>query len=615
MSTAKRLPCRSSVAGVTATMALTSLVLFMFPVYICHQAMAQDMAIPASRTEKLPVKEVTVFKDGHALVVREGLVPLNNHAEAVLDELPSPILGTFFPYSLEPGQPLVSVTAGKRRVETSATALSISDLLEANPGADVTLTRTRSSRSQGGESTPPGEHLESNVLQGRLATIPVPRRSIEELNKSKSDSTAAGAISPQKSQLVEIENEGGATFLPIDKIESLSFKGKHVPTVKSEELKNVLTLRLPSSKANQSSARLGMMYVEHGLRWIPSYKVTLNGSGRAKLKLEATLINDLTDLEDVATQLVVGVPSFVAEGEVDPIALSKTVTEVTAHMGRDSYARANFSNAIMTQTSFDERNDGRNGQSEVPVVDAGSKSEDLFVFGIKHVSLKKGERMVVPVLETEVAYEDLYTLDIPMAPPPEVQHSGGPIAGKSDEGLKFTHKIRLKNTGSQPFTTAPALVMENNQGKEVILAQGLMTYAAPNSACDLTVTTAVDLKAHKDEREAGRHDSATVWLNDKYARIDEEGHLTVTNYGQKAVKIEVSRRVLGQVDTVSSNGTMVMLNALNETPSNQLPLWWPYYSWPSWWSQMNGVGKFTFQSELAPMQKAELNYKWHYFWR
>src|SRR5208283_3060328 len=108
------------------------------------EAAAQDKikTAPVAKTERLPVKEVTIFKDGHALVVREGVVPLNGHSEAVLDELPSPLLGTFFPYSLEAGQPLISVTAGKRKVETSATALSVSDLLEANPGAEVTLTQT-----------------------------------------------------------------------------------------------------------------------------------------------------------------------------------------------------------------------------------------------------------------------------------------------------------------------------------------------------------------------------------------------------------------------------------------------------------------------------------------
>jgi hypothetical protein len=283
----------------------------------------------------------------------------------------------------------------------------------------------------------------------------------------------------------------------------------------------------------------------------------------------------------------------------------------------------------MTQASFIQDARTATAQAEAAsdqtTVDGGSKSEDLYVFAVKHVSLKKGERMVVPVLEAEVAYDDLYTLDIPITPPPEVQctnpgayranvadgHSGTQAA----DSLKFLHKVRLKNTLPQPFTTAPALLVENSQGKEVILAQSLMTYAAQGSASDLTVTTAVDLKAVKHENEVGRQDSATTWLNNKYARINVEGGITITNYGVKAVKIEVNRRVLGQVDTVSGNGSMQMLNALNEAASSPLPIWWGYYSWPGWWTQMNGMGKYTFQADLAPRQKAECSYKWHYFWR
>jgi hypothetical protein len=371
-----------------------------------------------------------------------------------------------------------------------------------------------------------------------------------------------------------------------------------------------------------------MMYVESGLRWIPSYKVTLNGKGSARIKLEATLINDLTDLDDddVTTQLVVGVPSFVAAGECDPIALSKSLAEVANHMDRDALSRRAFSNAIMTQTVTSlDTGASTPRQGDLAAVDAGSKSEDLFVFSMKHISLKKGERMVVPVLEAEVPYEDLYTLDVPIVPPPEVARtninayrssgSDSQTDGRADESLKFVHKVRLKNTLPQPFTTAPALLVDNSQGREVILAQSLMTYASPGSASDLTVTTAVDLKAARHESETGRQDSATTWLDNKYSRINLQGEITVTNLGPKPAKIEINRKVLGRVDSVCEGASMLMLNALSQGGSSQLPTWWGFYSWPDWWAQINGIGKFTFHADVGPGKKAAFSYKWHYFWR
>jgi len=45
------------------------------------------------------------------------------------------------------------------------------------------------------------------------------------------------------------------------------------------------------------------------------------------------------------------------------------------------------------------------------------------------------------------------------------------------------------------------------------------------------------------------------------------------------------------------------------------PQWWGSYSWPSWWRQLNGVGRVTWKISLEPGKSVELGYTWHYFWR
>ena len=49
----------------------------------------------------MPVKEVTVFKDGHAFVLHEGSMPTDADGNVVLDYLPTPIIGTFWSYSAQ----------------------------------------------------------------------------------------------------------------------------------------------------------------------------------------------------------------------------------------------------------------------------------------------------------------------------------------------------------------------------------------------------------------------------------------------------------------------------------------------------------------------------------
>ena len=558
----------------------------------------------------LPVKEVTIFKDGHALVLRSGNVTVDEAGEAHLEDLPRPLLGTFFPFG--ESETLQSVKVGQVKKQYRQTALSYEELLRANPGAEVTIGR----QTDGGKATA--------LHQGTLAKTPLPVRNMDELKRLKKLSTAGDTAydlkQPQVSPLVEIEEAGGgATFVPISEINRLSFKSAHKAQVENETMVDALTLRFEKQKTRQVKA--GVMYVQAGMRWLPSYKVTLAGNGKAHLKMEATIVNDLIDLDDSNVQLVVGVPSFATRGELDPIALSRTLSEVAAHSERDSYLSNNRRNAIqitsqqMGSMADDESTAGNEGSSTVDKDLPGARHEDLFVFSLKHVSLKRGERLVIPVMESTVDYEDLYTLDVPVKPPGEIMAASSSAASKNDgDDLRILHKIRLKNTDARPFTTAPALILDsqNKESGETAVGQSILTYAPKGASSDLTLTEAINVKAVKKENEISREDAAKTWLGSNYAKINLAGTLVVTNYSDKAIKLEIKRNVLGQVDSNSPTGKAEMLNA---TALTENPGWWYSYNWPAWWAQMNGLGKFTFREEIAAHQKVEAKYKWHYFWR
>ncbi|MCY2926378.1 MAG: hypothetical protein NT031_13245, partial [Planctomycetota bacterium] len=87
-------------------------------------AYGQDVAA-LSALAKMPIKEVTVFKDGHAFVLHEGAMPTDASGDVLMDYLPTPVLGTFWAYSADKGVKLTSVVASQRLVRVDATALSI----------------------------------------------------------------------------------------------------------------------------------------------------------------------------------------------------------------------------------------------------------------------------------------------------------------------------------------------------------------------------------------------------------------------------------------------------------------------------------------------------------
>ena len=98
-----------------------------------------EPAAPLSALAQMPVKEITVFKDGHVFVLHQGPMPTDGAGNVLLDYLPMPVLGTFWPYVADKNATLNSVTVSQRRVLVERTALTLRDLLEANPGADIRL--------------------------------------------------------------------------------------------------------------------------------------------------------------------------------------------------------------------------------------------------------------------------------------------------------------------------------------------------------------------------------------------------------------------------------------------------------------------------------------------
>lgn len=564
---------------------------------------AAEPAAPLGALSRMPVTEVTVFKDGHAYVVHQGAMPTAD-GNVLLDLLPTPVLGTFWPYSLDKNATLQSVTAGHRRVKVERTAMSIRELIEANVGAEILVT----------EGTKPP--YQATVI--KLLT-----RSAEELAATLP--AGGGDHLPVKSNILLLKTVEGTRAVPVEQITDVKFTGKYVTKLGDEEIRNLLTLKLDwGGKPAAKTADVGMAYVQKGIRWIPNYRIELDGKGKAVVKLQATILNELTHLTDATVNLVVGVPSFYFKETADPIALGRAVAQLSQYFQTDASTQYALSNAMMTQVA--RGGEVRHGPGRPaapaapdlgPEVGGGSQSEDLFVFTVKNVTLKKGERMVLPVSQHALDYKDVYTLDIPYAPPAELRAQvSDPQTAELVRLMtapKVLHKIRLRNGNAQPLTTAPALLLK--EGK--VLSQGMMTYTSKGGAVDVTLTTAVDVRVRKADKEAKRTPNAASFDGHSFWRADVESTVELTNQGGKAIEVEVTRYVLGNVDKAGEGAKAEMVNLLEDDGpvSHVRPAWWGYYSWPGWWGRLNGIGRVTWTAKLEPGKSAEQSYAWHYYWR
>jgi hypothetical protein len=558
---------------------------------------------PPAAPSRMPVKEVTVFKDGHAFVLQEGEMPMDGAGNVVLDRLPAPVLGTFWPYSADPAVKLGSVVAGRRKVALERTATSIRDLLEGNVGAGAIITETGGAR-----------------YGATILGIPEPAAEENEESAREASSSRVRRTGNPAAPIILLKTDGGTKAVCMDRIQDVTFLTEPASAVKDEELKDVLTLRLEhGAEKPGDTARVGMAYLQRGLRWIPEYRVDLDGKGSAALRLQATLINELIDLDETTVHLVIGVPTIYFKDTLDPISLQKAMAQLSQYFREDAQTRFALSNAIMSQSArmSESRQPPQEAAADLgPEVAGAAGGEDLFVFTVERIRLKKGERMVLPVAEFNLKYKDIYTLDLPFAPPPELQRNINPEQARELARLlqapKAMHKVRLENSSRLPLTTAPALILEGGR----VLAQGMMTYTSAGASTDLAITAAINIQVRKSESETKRTPHAEKWNSTDFARIDLAGTIALTNRLGGPLEIEVNRSVLGTGDSADHEGSIRQLQVFEEDGSawDNLPPWWNWYSWPAGWHHLNGLSRIAWKLTLEPGKTVDLGYTWHYYW-
>ena len=583
--------------GKGLTMKAANLVSVAIALSLLGQCLLAEEATSRSALARMPVKEVSVFKDGHAVVLHEGKMPTDASGNVVMDYLPTPVLGAFWPFCAQEKVKLSAVVASQHKVAVERTSLNVKELIEANIGKEVIIYEVAAGR-------------EAQSHEG--AILDVPQRSSRELEATSPPNSPP--MLPQKGSVVLLNTAEGVKAIPMDRIATVTFKGDVAPKLAVEEFRNLLTLKLdwPGGKPAKQ-ADVGLLYVQKGLRWIPNYKLDLDGKGQATVRLQATLINELTDLEDATVHLVVGVPTFAMQDKLDPMALGQTVAQLSEHFRREMSGP--MSNVIMGQAmSYGSLLASAPSGDLGPEVGPSERKEDLFVFTVEHVTLKKGQRMALPVNEVKMPYKDVYVLNVPGLPPPEVwrewrnreQFEAARLAARP----KVMHTIRLSNKGKCPFTTAPVLITRDDK----VIAQGMVTYTAAGADVDIEVTAAVDISVTKTENELKRTPSAAVWQGQQYGRVDLAGTIKLTNRRDQDVDLEITRVVLGNVESADHDGKVEMVNVLEEDDASAARLLAPYRSeWPHWWGHFNSVSRITWTLPLKAGQTVELNYKWNYF--
>ena len=510
---------------------------------------------------ELTTTRAVVFKDGYALFVRRGRAKADAQARVFTTEVPdAAVLGCFWALSQDEqalGMKARLVTTTDTTV-SEAPCVSILDLLRANTGRVLTL--------HYGDGT-----------EYRGALLKVLERdphtpSAAPLHAGYQPRHGAGQPSQPMESEREVVKEGGSyvllqleadreVILPAAPITSLS-GSKLVTTVERTfertAVEKQLEFQLSAEKAGKD-VEVQILYFAPSLRWIPTYRLAGDLVKDADLALQGEILNEAEDLQDVALDLVVGVPNFRFKQVVSPLVLEAQLRNALHQAAPQLMGQARFSNAMFQSRAGERRGPDDPAPAELAPELAAGGSQDMFVYSVPKFSIERGARATVPLWQNRVPLRHLYTLDISLGRDPRAGRSYQRKRGSHEQVAPMDlaqhdvwHQLELENKSQVPWTTGAALTMQGN----VPIAQELLTYTPIQAKTLLPLTIAVDVRADYDEEEVERHPNAIQYNRNAYAQVRKKGVLRLTNFRPEPTTLRITVAMGGKGLEVSDGGTL-----------------------------------------------------------
>jgi len=537
-------------------------------VLFTHPARAVPEAPAAQAKAKL--QQVALFKNGLGFFISEVTCPKKKDSFSFTPAAAASH-GTFW-ISYPPKVKLQAITAKEIESEEHIEAITISELLRANVGRVAKL----------------WWHGKEEIIEGTIKYFAEDRErpKPDPYAPGRADYTGRDYIPPSsQAHLIVIETSTGEVCINaqnVQRIEFLDGKAKKTFPRKSKSMQLDIKMAKPAG-----GKKLAVSYLAKGITWAPSYIVDITEPSKAQMSAKATVINEACDLDGVTVQLVTGFPNLQFADIVSPLAMKEILAQFLQSLtrGQSERGRASVMSNVMSQSIAYS---GRAGNEMMPAygaAEAGKVAEDLFLYPVEKVHLAKGQVGYLPLFTESVPYKHIYQWNIPDYVTEEEQYSYRQRTEQERQPQEEVwHCLRMENTTKVPWTTAPAEIVK--QG--IILGQDTLNYTPTNGETTVKITQAISVKAEQLELETDRKRDAARLYGYHYDLITIEGKLLVTNFQEKAITLEISKILSGEVKSSQPKAEI-------ETLARGL-------------RRMNALRKLTWTIELEPGRQKKLGY-------
>jgi hypothetical protein len=472
-------------------------------------------------TLETKIKTIAIFKNGLGFFIREGRV-LPQNGWAITKWVPNSALGSLWISSLNKNTQIEEVIALKEEIKSENESSSLEELLKANIDKKVLIT------------------FGDKLIEGTVKSV------LERPAES--------------TKIALIESRDGITAINLYSISKIDFP-KNIST-KSPIKEKAKRFKFKMSNPSDEAA-LNISYLQKGITWVPGYLIDIKDPAKAVFTMQAVLVNDIEDLENVEAFFVVGYPNFTYSNTLSPMALEENITQFISSLstGGRRASDYNMSNIVrQSVVSYDEYNRTESEMDYPTEIKglSGEAEEDLFLYQKKEVSLRKGERAYYPIFSAKVDYKHLYEWDIPatMTTDPKTKE-------------QVWHSIKINNSTNYPWTTAPAFVVSELKP----IAQNNIDYTPKGSKANLKLTIATDVKTDRKESEIERKRNVELY-NHNYDLVTVKGDIYVKNYKNKDITMEIKKNLTGEVLEVSHDGkTKKIAEGLKGVNFNSIISW------------------------------------------
>ncbi|QDV27612.1 hypothetical protein [Aureliella helgolandensis] len=519
----------------------------------------------------LKTQRVIVFKDGYCLVVKQGSATTDADGTVYTDEVPdAAVLGSF--WAVPEQGTIQSLVAGwvdtESKTQRKVDCTTVVEMVQANLGKTCSFEI--------------GEQRIEGTLLKILSNAPVVNESASRgmvASDAGSSANSTTTLATVSASFFVVRTESGDKMIQASSVSNLTIEYMN-SQIEQSVTKKARHKRLSLHFGQPNSAvKIHLMYFRPDVRWIPTYRINLTsqpsvafrgkkGSGqadgrkRAELFMQGEIINEAEDFIDVPFHVVVGVPNFRFRSTPSPMVLEATLRNSLSQAAPDMMGLSNnqFSNGLYGQRSGEFSSNRAMGEAartavELPDELVGKGGNDLFVYELASMTLKRGQRALVPILRTDVDYRDIYTWDL------EIMHSES-FATTSAASIsplvlsesKVWRQVELINNTDIPWTTGAAMLMDDQQP----LAQELLTYTSPGGICRVPVTVSVDLRGKVDDSEVQRELNALKWRGQNFLRVEGLIEAELANNKLVPVPVEVRLRFGGKATQVSDDGRITL---------------------------------------------------------